>query len=333
MSSITLTFSSSGENYHGNEIKGEMMPGFTPNEISNGCPTIVDLNRSFKSKYRDPGAYLGVVKGFCNQIRELLWFELIKLEWDEKHWDVRREEVVNKHARKNVLFMWGFSQEPDYKHGKGRVYDIQSIPSLKTLCEMMEKHFEVCKHEFHKEMFIVEGNWYPEEHGYISFHGDSERKLVAGVRLGASNPLYFGWWQYDIQTKTIRYVQDSMTCVLLDAGDLYMMSEKAVGTDWENGHNKLPHLRHAAGKLSSLLYKDAWKPYKENENALQRLVYPSDAEDGFESEIHFPLGRKNEVLGYLGLLFFSNDLKGRTVADKNWWHRYYGMYKSKTSKQ
>lgn len=330
MSSITLTFSSRGENYYGNEIKGEMKPGFTPSEIAKGCSTVVDLNRGFKSKYRDPGAYLGVVKGFCQDFQELLWSEITKLEWDAKHWDPRREDVVNKHARTNLLFMWGFSQEPDYRRGKGRVYDIQGIASLKRLAEMMEKHFEACGHSFLKEKFIIEGNWYPEEYGYIPFHGDSERKLVAGVRLGASNPLYFGWWQYDVRTKSIGYVQDSMTCVVLEGGDLYMMSEKAVGTDWENGGNKLPHLRHAAGKLVSLLYKDSWRPYKENENTLRRLVYTGEKADEFESEISFPLSRKNEVLGYLGSLFFltdANNLKNRPVVDRNWWCRYHGVHK------
>jgi hypothetical protein len=330
MSSITLTISSSGESFYGNEVSGVMKTGLSPTQVEKGCPLLVDLNTTFKNKYRDPGAYLGVVKGFCEDLTERLWIDLVRLDWDDKHWDPQRDEVVNKHARTNLLFMWGHSQEPNYKRKKGTVYDIETIPSLMKLCELVEKQFENCGYDFHKEEFVIEGNWYPEDDGYISFHGDSERKLVAGVRLGASNPIYFGWWQYDIQTKLIKHVLGSMSCVILDSGDLYMMTEKTVGTDWNKGRNKLPHLRHAAGKLESLLYNNAWKPYKDNETALQRLVYPSDENTGFDSEIHFPLGRRNEVLGYLDRLFTMNKLAGLTILEKNWWKRYYGMYEKKT---
>lgn len=326
MASISLTFSSSGENFYGNEVRGNMTNGLTPSQIHKGCPTVVDLNRNFKNKYRDPGAYLGIVKGFCDEIKKELWSDLISLEWDKKHWDPRREEVVNKHARTNLLFVWDYEQGPDYPNKKGTVYDIKRIPSLMKLCEFVERQFSNCGFEFPKEKFIIEGNLYPESNGYISFHGDSERKLVAGIRLGSSNPLYFGWWQYDIQTKTIMNVPNSMTCLVLDDGDLYMMSEKAVGTDWEKGRNKLPHLRHAAGKLVSLLYNDAWKPYKENEDRLQRLVFPSNDPQEFDSEIHFPLGRKDEVIGYLGRLFFSDNQSDRSIIDRNWWNRYHGTY-------
>lgn len=84
-----------------------------------------------------------------------------------------------------------------------------------------------------------EGNYYYDVSKCgIGFHGDSERKRVIGLRLGASIPLHYQWFQKSVPIGQ-RYI------VELDHGDLYIMSEKAVGQDWLL-RSKLT-LRHAAG--------------------------------------------------------------------------------------
>ena len=72
--------------------------------------------------------------------------------------------------------------------------------------------------------------------------GDSERILVAGARLGPGAdglPLKYQW---PLQGQPI----GAEGLVKLNAGDIYIASMKAVGTDWKR--RKVPTLRHAAGK-------------------------------------------------------------------------------------
>ncbi len=63
---------------------------------------------------------------------------------------------------------------------------------------------------------------------------------MIGVRLGdeESTPLHFQWY---LRSKP-RHKRIEIT---LDAGDVYIMSEKAVGTDWKT--RKFYTLRHATG--------------------------------------------------------------------------------------
>ena len=95
-----------------------------------------------------------------------------------------------------------------------------------------------------------EGNYYYDVSKCgIGFHGDGERKRVVGLRLGASIPLHYQWFQKSVPIGQ-RYI------VELEHGDLYIMSEKAVGTDWLF-RSKLT-LRHAAGsKTYTTIKKEA----------------------------------------------------------------------------
>jgi hypothetical protein len=72
----------------------------------------------------------------------------------------------------------------------------------------------------------------------IGWHGDSERRKVVALRLGASLPIYFQWY-YDTERIGERFE------IPLNDGDMYVMSEKAVGTDWKM--RSIFTLRHATG--------------------------------------------------------------------------------------
>jgi hypothetical protein len=89
------------------------------------------------------------------------------------------------------------------------------------------------------ENLIGEGNYYYDTKTCgIGYHGDTERRKVAAVRLGSEMPLFFQWYQHCNPV-------GSKMGLKLGGGDLYFMSEKAVGTDWKES-SKLT-LRHAAG--------------------------------------------------------------------------------------
>ena len=85
---------------------------------------------------------------------------------------------------------------------------------------------------------MTEGNlYYNINYNRIGYHGDSERKIVIVIRLGNNFPLRYQWY---LDSSPIGNYID----IKPDAGDIYIMSEKAVGTDWKL--RKTATLRHAA---------------------------------------------------------------------------------------
>jgi len=69
-------------------------------------------------------------------------------------------------------------------------------------------------------------------------YGDSERKAVIAVRLGATLPICFQWYLN-------RNIVGKKGVYMIGHGDLYAMSEKATGCDWKT--RKKFTLRHSAG--------------------------------------------------------------------------------------
>ena len=141
--------------------------------------------------------------------------------------------VVNKRARWNLCFA-DYDQEPDYENKRGRIVDFKNIP----LTQKLRKKFAKVIGDKGNDL-MGEGNYYynSSECG-IGFHGDAERRKVVGVRLGASMPLEFQWYcGFKRVGKRRKFV--------LNHGDVYIMSQKAVGTDWKR--SSVSTLRHAAG--------------------------------------------------------------------------------------
>ena len=101
------------------------------------------------------------------------------------------------------------------------------------------------------EKLNAEGNYYynVNECG-IGWHGDAERVVVIAVRLGVSIPLMYSWYRYGEQIGDL--------CTLeLDHGDVYVMSQKATGNDWQDDWKKKGSvtLRHTAGCPAYTDYK------------------------------------------------------------------------------
>lgn len=150
------------------------------------------------------------------------------MTWDAKVFMYGR--VVNKLARHNLCFA-EVAQEPDYQSKRGRVVEWASVPLTQQLHTELER--------ITGARMIGEGNrYYDVKKCGIGYHGDTERRVVVGVRLGASMSLHFNWHH---NTKPV----GEHYSVVLDHGDIYLMSEKAVGFDWKK-RSQLT-LRHAAG--------------------------------------------------------------------------------------
>ena len=140
-------------------------------------------------------------------------------------------KVVNKVARWNLCFA-DEDQEPDYEDGKGRIVAWEHIPKMARIRQVISEWTE-------DVLLNGEANYYYDlSKCGIGYHGDAERKKVFAVRMGESMPLFFQWFQRSMP------IGEPIKIELHD-GDMYMMSEKAVGFDWLK--KVIPTLRHSTG--------------------------------------------------------------------------------------
>ena len=256
---ITLTAGDMAENHKGMEQIGTMVPegeGYHKDDfdtiyhtlddykincdmydLTDGIPCVTEMGIS---------AYVmvipdGINKIFANECilhngivstHKDMMDEQKSLEYDKHAFMYGR--VVKKHARWNLCFD-DESREPDYATGKGRLIGYNEVPLMKTLLDLFPKYFG----EKAKNLKVESNYYYDVSKCGIGFHGDSERRKVIAMRLGdASLPMYYQWFHNgESQGERIR--------VKLNPGDIYIMCEKSVGTDWKK--KRVPTLRHATG--------------------------------------------------------------------------------------
>jgi len=242
---ITITFGDNVENHVGNQQIGKI----AESGISIG--TIKKIQNELGKKYtckfinlesmlddvnksEHTGAGILIVKKFVNLFfgsddeDEKMYNKFLELDWDKKA--LMKGRVVNKKARYNLCFS-DFEQEPDYEKGKGRVYDFKNLKKMRKIRKFLKSLIG--------EKLNAEGNYYYNtDDCYIGYHGDTERRIVVGIRFGEQFPLYFKWFKNGVPITKAHKIN-------LDSGDLYIMSEKAVGFDWKK--RTIPTLRHAAG--------------------------------------------------------------------------------------
>lgn len=243
---ITLTFGDQAENHVGMEKIGKLVAagqGFTLQDFREivsrlpedspefELPEIIPLHSSDM-----PEAYVLVIhngvdlflgKGTSKKLFE----EQSKLDVDKKAFMYGR--VVEKKARWNLCFDEK-AHEPDYERGMGRVVSFDQVPLTMSLLQAFSEYVGEKAADLKGE-----GNYYYDvKKCGIGFHGDSERRKVIAVRLGARLDLHYQWY------KGGEAVGERITIPLV-GGDIYLMSEKAVGTDWKR--KTVYTLRHATG--------------------------------------------------------------------------------------
>jgi alkylated DNA repair dioxygenase AlkB len=248
---VTYTFGEVAENHVGMQKIGDINErGFSKQDLQRAQMwfstqgykgEVIDLKEGLAEleaglcEYRESveEAYVLVVRrgveAFTNP--DALLKEAENLEWDTKA--KMRGRVVNKRARYNLCF-GDAGQEPDYEAGKGRIVALPDVPQLNTIRSRLEEVLGEAGRGLK-----VEGNlYYDTQTCGIGFHGDSERRKVLALRLGTTMPLHYQWY---LRSQPI----GNAIKMELHHGDLYIMSEKAVGTDWKR--KIIPTLRHAAG--------------------------------------------------------------------------------------
>ncbi len=207
-----------------------------------GCNTeFISLSDSFSSKL--PEACILVLrqgvdfmlnfKSNTNNVME----ELTNLDLDK--YANMNGKVVNKRARYSLVFGED-NVEPDYMNKQGRIISWDDVPLL----SMLRK--EIGKLSSKTVNLNAEGNNYYNKTCGIGFHGDSERKIVVGARFGDEMMLEYQWFY---KSKTI----GSKKRIVLQGGDIYIMSEYATGYYWKDWNRRMiPVLRHAAGNIKYL---------------------------------------------------------------------------------
>ena len=255
----SLTIGNGGENHTGMEFLGNLRKKgqgwdlarllYAKDVLENIFDKQVDLYNLNKecldgvtipkaSKPKD--AYLMVVRGFLtDRVHKNMIKELGSYKWDRKYWDTRRQKVLNKLARANVCY-GKEGRAANYAEGKGTIIGFDQSPLVGNLLQVIEILMK-------DEGLIVEGNQYDDvSKNGIGPHGDTERVCVACLRVGASMPMKFGmFWNCKVRGKPFE--------TIINGGDLYFMSEEAVGAEWKSRSKWI--WRHCAGAPKYLKMK------------------------------------------------------------------------------
>jgi hypothetical protein len=190
--------------------------------------------------------------------------------------------VLNKRARSNLMFMHGADQEADYAEGKGTVVDLDT---LQHVCQAETKFIGLVKtalkHGKSKTKWVplvCEGNNYFDSGKCgIGFHGDTERTRVICLSLGTTNNYPMRWLAFR-NNKVVAGPFD----LKLNIGDLYIMSELAVGSNWKK--RKELTFRHAAGAPAYLKIKPTWLPPAEETATTEKTTTEKNGQEGDEEE-------------------------------------------------
>ena len=248
----TLTFGDQAENHKGMQKLGkEAKIGFNIEDLqkaehwfkNKGCHTeLINLNTCLDGIEATQAAILVIrngVEALTGSSADDLYQEQKKLAKDTQAF--MYGHVVNKHARHNLCFA-DISQPPNYQNKQGTIIAFKDVQLLNHIRNILPDTIGQ-----KAEQLVAEGNYYynPEICG-IGWHGDSERKLVIALRLGLSMPMHFQWYHKFLPVGK-RYD------LILNHGDIYYMSEKAVGWDWKK--SSIYTLRHAAGAKKFTDYK------------------------------------------------------------------------------
>ena len=204
--------------------------------LNEECLQGVNIPKGSKPK----DAYLMVVRNFLSEnVHKNMIKELGSYEWDRKYWDTRRQKVLNKLARANVCY-GKEGRAANYAEGKGTIIGFDKSPLVGNLLKVVEILMQ-------DKGLIVEGNQYDNvSKNGIGPHGDTERVCVSCLRVGESMPMKFGmFWNCKLRGKPFETV--------INGGDLYFMSEEAVGAEWKSRSKWI--WRHCAGASKYLKMK------------------------------------------------------------------------------
>ncbi len=261
---IALTWGDCGENHAGNQLVGEMQQtgtGVTIEDLRqiqadyDGVAELIEFTVPEECPHTLEAGVL-ILRNFLSEDEQMaMMTELLNKTWDAKFLNTRTNKVLKKHARENLIFQRGVSQTAIYEEGKGTIENIDEMPHLASAdSKVREISRGIAKTGTQTEdcALICEGNKYrtkarikAEQQG-IGWHGDKERTRVFALSVGGYNyPMQWALFHRSCPRAPPEKVY-------LNSGDLYIMTELAVGQQWNKP--SLWTWRHSAGhdKFTSL---------------------------------------------------------------------------------
>ena len=262
-----------GEGFTATDIDEGLGPNFSA-IMGEENVEVIDLNANSLDKIINmlPDEYQARVILLRNWVQsnlgqkksEEIYGEMYKDHWDSKYLDPNKDKrdengdkiigkdgkplkgrVLNKHARRNICYVAGMNQTANYDEGEGTIVDLKSKAVLYRAIELLKTQIAAglvkIDSKTKVEINVVEGNRYYKLYTTgIGFHGDTERVVVICITIGGGGnyPMRWQWFKDGLPVGEPIDVE-------LNDGDVYIMSEKAVGADWKK--KSMYTLRHAAG--------------------------------------------------------------------------------------
>lgn len=252
--SISLTFGDQAENHAGmQKIGNAATSGLTKTELDTAAEKFTEAGYTVEmialhTYINEPvdEAYVLIIRNGIRALCDGTFHTIEDLETEQFAAQVdtkafMRGRVVNKRARHNLCYA-DFAQDPDYENKKGRIVSFDQVPCLSVIRDALPFYFGPKTKKMPCEMNL----YYNTNKCGIGFHGDTERRIVVCLRLGKQNPLHYQWFH---KCKPV----GERVQLQLNRGDVYAMSEKAVGFDWKRRSQYT--LRHAAGASNFLSIK------------------------------------------------------------------------------
>jgi hypothetical protein len=248
---MSFTMGDAGENHAGMQLVGKL-------QTAGSGHTIKDLhiikkymeNIGKNCEFIDMCGFeheagVLIIRNYIGEdVQRDVYNETADIPWDTQYYDTRRSKVLNKHARSNLVFLEGISQDPDYENAKGRIIDSDKLKMLGSVKRAIIGNIEEGLTEGGSSTvgipYIMEGNRYFDlKKCGIGNHGDVERTRVICLSIGADDyPMQWTWFH---KAKPVSEPYE----IVVNSGDVYIMSEKAVGQDWKKSSKYT--MRHAAG--------------------------------------------------------------------------------------
>lgn len=170
---------------------------------------------------------------------------------DKQLLNTRQKKVQNKHKRHNCNFGDQIIQA-DIANGQSTMYNFKCtfVSEVKKLRDAFTGVGLAHKMETMTDLLAEANIYYADEYKKnhfcgIGYHGDAERpnSPVIGCNVGKTRYLSFRSFHRS------RYYRDEVR-IKLNHGDIYFMSEHAVGVNWKKSGSVV--YRHRAGSLKFL---------------------------------------------------------------------------------
>ena len=171
--------------------------------------------------------------------------EIDTMECDRQYYDTRRKKVLNKHKRWNYVIA-DQTQQADIENKKGTIHAFHNF----TYHQMLRDGLTEMGKELGLEALeglIAEANIYHSagKKCGIGFHGDEERPNSAVIGANFGKPRFIEWQSFHNSRRFGNPVR-----IKLGHGDMYFMSEGAVGIGWKQKSRYV--FRHRAGEKEYL---------------------------------------------------------------------------------